>query len=204
LAARSRCQTQCRCRPWDHAYRAAGGDRDYCDSRRFVFAGLERGQEPRASDQLHGWGKAGTCEVPAGVASLYPYAFSDCTNLAGVYFKGNAPDADTSVFAEATNLTVYYLPATTGWDSTFGDRPTALWVLPYPVILTTAPNFGIQTYRFGFVISWATNAAVVVEASANLGTWLPLATNTLTGGWSYFSDPEWANHPARLYRIRLP
>ena len=127
-----------------------------------------------------------------------------CTNLTGVYFQGNAPSVLGAVFDGDNNVTVYYLPGTTGWGTTFADRPTAPWLLPYPVILTTAPNFGIQTNAFGFRISWATNVPVVVEASTTLANpvWSPVSTNTLTDGWSYFSDAEWTNYPARFYRIR--
>ncbi len=79
-------------------------------------------------------------------------------------------------------------------------------MLPYPVILTTAPSFGIQTNAFGFRISWATNASVVVEASTTLANpvWVPISTNTLMDGWAYFSDAEWTNYSARFYRIRSP
>ena len=99
---------------------------------------------------------------------------------------------------------MYYLPGTTGWGPTFGGRPTALWVLPNPLIL--ASSVGVQTNAFGFIISWATNIAVVVEACTNLANpaWSPVGTNTLTGGWSYFSDPDWTNHPTRFYRLRSP
>ena len=47
---------------------------------------------------------------------------------------------------------------------------------------------------------------VVVEASTNLANpiWSPLATNTLTSGSSYFSDPQWTNYPGRFYRLRWP
>ena len=101
-------------------------------------------------------------------------------------------------------MTVYYLPGTTGWGTTFGDRPTAPWVLPSPVILTLAPNFGIQTNAFGFRISWATNASVVVEASTGLvnPVWSTVSTNVLVNGWSDFRDAEWTNYPARFYRVR--
>jgi hypothetical protein len=46
----------------------------------------------------------------------------------------------------------------------------------------------------------------VVEACTGLDgrTWLALQTCTLTNGSVYFSDPNWANYPARLYRIRSP
>ena len=43
-------------------------------------------------------------------------------------FPGQRPQsADSDVFYSDSNVTVYYLPGTTGWGSTFGGRPTALW-----------------------------------------------------------------------------
>ena len=41
---------------------------------------------------------------------------------------------------------------------------------------------------------------VVVEASTNLAMpkWYPLATNTLTIGLSFFSDPQWTNYLGRF------
>jgi hypothetical protein len=101
---------------------------------------------------------------------------------------------------------VFYLPGTSGWSTTFGDRPTALWVLPYPVILTSPTNFGIRSNQFGFIISWATNVPVVVEACTDLTnpSWSPVSTNTLSGGSSYFTDSQWTNYPGRFYRLRSP
>jgi hypothetical protein len=68
------------------------------------------------------------------------------------------------------------------------------------------PSFGLRTNRFGFIISWATNISVVVEACTNFTdpVWQPVQTNTLTGGSSYFSDPGWTNYPGRFYRLRTP
>ena len=143
-----------------------------------------------------------------GLTDLGDYAFYGCPNLAGVYFRGDAPSPDDppSVFAGGDPTTVYWLPGTTGWGTTFGGRPTALWFLPNPLILTTAPNFGVQTNQFGFIISWATNVPVVVEASTNLAkpTWYPISTNTLTNGSSCFSDPQCTNYPGRFFRLRSP
>jgi hypothetical protein len=132
-------------------------------------------------------------------------AFCQCYDLSGVYFKGNAPSVGLNVF-ENSSPTVYYLPGSTGWGASLGGRPTALWFLPNPLILTVGPSFGVQTNRFGFIISWATNVPVVVEACTNLANpiWSPLQTNTLTNGSLYFNDPEWTNYPARLYRLRSP
>jgi len=101
---------------------------------------------------------------------------------------------------------VYYLPGTSGWSTYYGGVPTALWTLPYPLILNNTPGFGVQSNGFGFTVSWATNLPVVVEASPTLSNliWSPLATNTLSGGTFYFTDPQWTNYASRFYRIRSP
>jgi hypothetical protein len=157
------------------------------------------------SGAFYGCTNLTSATIGSGVATIWGHAFGDCRKLTGVYFQGNAPSTDSSVFDYSTNVTVYYLPGTTGWGSTFGGRPTALWFLPNPLILS-GPSFEIQTNGFGFIISWATNIRVLVEASTNLGNpmWSPVGTNTLMGGTSYFSDPNWTNHPARFYRLRAP
>ena len=142
-----------------------------------------------------------------GVSNIGDYAFNYCPSLTGVYFAGNAPSlGGASVFSGDNNATVYYLPGTSGWGTTFGGRPTALWFLPNPLILTSGPSFGVQSNAFGFIISWATSLPVVVEACTNPAnhSWSPVQTNALTGGWSYFSDPQWANYAGRFYRVRWP
>lgn len=155
--------------------------------------------------------------LPDSVRWFGDAVFYNCTSLMEVCFRGNAPNIGlhqlTNLFLFAHNVTVYYLPGTSGWGETFGLRPTAAWWIPVPTILDSAPGFGIQTNRFGFRISWATNASVVVDASATLGTadWKPIATNTIavginphTDGWSDFIDPDPATAPARFYRLRSP
>jgi len=99
-----------------------------------------------------------------------------------------------------------YLPGTSGWGSTFACVPTAFWFLPNPLILNNVLSFGVQSNKFGFTISWATNASVVVEACTDLAnpTWSSVGTNALTNGSGYFSDPQWTNYPARFYRLRSP
>jgi len=140
----------------------------------------------------------------SGVASIGYQAFRNCYSLAGAYFQGNAPSGGGQSFEADFNVTIFYLPGTTGWGAMFQDRPTALWSLPYPLILDLGPGFGVQTNGFGFIISWANNYSVVVEACTNLANpfWSPVETNTLTDGWSYFSDPQWANYRSRFYRLR--
>jgi hypothetical protein len=130
-------------------------------------------------------------------------AFWYCPNLKSVNFKGAPPAIGQSVFQGDNNLTVYYLPGTTGWGPTFGGRPTALWL---PQVQTGDSNFGVQANQFGFNIAWASGQTIVVEAAENLITpvWVSLQTNTLTSDSFYFSDPDWTNYPGRFYRTRSP
>jgi hypothetical protein len=144
--------------------------------------------------------------IPYTVTSIGDYAFFDCPRPMVIFFNGNAPSLGTDVFGGGTRATVYYLPGTTGWTWTFGGASTALWLLPNPLILNHSPGIGVHTNGFGFIISWATNVSLVVEASASLSipAWSPVGTNALIEGWSYFSDPQWSNYTRRFYRIRLP
>lgn len=159
--------------------------------------------------------------LPKTVESIGYQVFAQCTSLRSVYFAGNAPitatppSFDWTEFSGDDQVTAYYLPGTLGWGAVFGDgptadgtgttggAPTAQWFLPYPLILDNNPSFGMQTNKFGFVISWATNSPVVVDACTNLGNpvWSPVQTNALVNGSSYFADPTWTNYPSRLYRI---
>src|ERR1035437_4978053 len=143
--------------------------------------------------------------IGIGVNNIGSYAFQ-CSQLIEVYFEGNAPSGGTSTFDYL--VIIHYLPGTTGWDVFSGNTlvRTALWFLPNPKILNFEPSFGVQTNRFGFTISWATNTSVVVQACTNLTNpvWQPVATNALSNGSSYFSDPKWTNYPGRFYRLRSP
>jgi hypothetical protein len=144
--------------------------------------------------------------LPAGVTRLGNQAFFRCTSLAGLYCRGDAPTVEGGYVFTQVPGTVYYLPGTSGWGSLVGGRPTAPWWLPAPVIIGFGSSFGIRTNQFGFVVSWATNGSVAIDACTNLASpaWIPLQTNSLVNGSSYFSDPDWTNHPVRHYRIRSP
>ncbi|HEY5481078.1 MAG TPA: leucine-rich repeat protein, partial [Verrucomicrobiae bacterium] len=141
--------------------------------------------------------------IPDTVTSIGDYTFQGCTSLGGVYFQGNAPSAGSFMFVGAGNLTVYYLPGTTGWGSPFDGITAVVWM---PQIQTSDGSFGVRMNQFGFTITWASDLVVVVEACTNLANplWSPVGTNTLTNGSSYFSDPQWTNYPSRLYRLRSP
>ncbi len=141
-----------------------------------------------------------TIVLPRSLTLLGSGAFASCPGLTGIYFLGNPPNLFDDAFGGDGNATVYYLPGTTGWDTTFAGAPAALWN-------PQATTFIADGSRFGFNITGPTNATIVVEACADLAhpTWLPVSTNILSSdGTSFFSDPQWANYPGRLYRFRSP
>lgn len=141
--------------------------------------------------------------IPDSVISIGLNAFMGCTNLQSVYFKGNAPTITFEVFGYDDNATIYYLPGTTGWSSTFSGRPTVLW---NPQVNTADASFGVVANQFGFTLTGSNGLGIVVEACTDLANpiWMPVGTNSLAGGASYFSDPQWTEHPARFYRLRSP
>jgi hypothetical protein len=159
--------------------------------------------------------------IPNSVTGIANDAFRGCANLTAVYFMGNPPSAGSLAFAYEErivgwggfspsyltiylNATVYYLPGTTGWDSTFGNLPTALWL---PAILNGSSSLGAsggQNNQFGFTVSWAPNLSVIVDACADIAKpiWTPISTNTPLTGTFIFADHDSKNHPVRFYRVR--
>ena len=164
---------------------------------------IPNGVTDMGAEAFSGCSSLTSVTIPSSITNIGESAFYGCPRLASVYFQGNAPTLGQRVFDTADNVTVYYLPKTTGWRSTFGGRPTALWK---PQVQASDTSFGVQTNQFGFHITWANNTVVVVEACTDLAQpiWSPMGTNTLTDSTSDFSDPQWTNHPTRFYRLRSP
>lgn len=137
------------------------------------------------------------------VHSIGTFAFSECGRLGSVNFLGNAPSVINPTLFTGSKPTIYHVPGAAGWGETFNGRPTAIWSAPYPVILAGA-SIKVQNERLGFTISWAKSLPVLVEASTTASdpVWVPVGTNTTTGGTFYFSDPQWSDYPTRFYRVR--
>lgn len=141
--------------------------------------------------------------IPGSVTRIGDAAFSGCASLKGIYFIGNAPSAGLSVFNSDTNATVYYLPGTTGWGSTFAGLPALLWNAR---VQGGDGNVGVGMNGFGFKIIGTSNLVIVVEAARNLDNpeWSRMRTLTLTNGSTYFSDTAWTNYSRRYYRLSAP
>ena len=68
-------------------------------------------------------------------------------------------------------------------------------------IVTTNGAFGFTNGVFGFDVTGQPGASVVIQAGADLQTWIPLQTNLLGGGLLYFSDPQSTTNSQRFYRL---
>ena len=70
-------------------------------------------------------------------------------------------------------------------------------------IITTNAAFGFTNGVFGFDVSGPSGASVVIQASTDLQTWIPLQTNLLGSGPLYFSDAQSPANLRRFYRVQL-
>jgi hypothetical protein len=136
--------------------------------------------------------------IPATVTTIGNMAFEDCRELANVYFTGDAPIAGVDVFAD-TDATVYYLPDSIGWGSTYAGRPAVLW---NPKIAAIASSGGVPS----FTIAGTPNIPIAVETCTNLiqPQWLRLQATNLTAGSLDFTMPDATNRPVGFYRIVAP
>lgn len=124
--------------------------------------------------------------IPGSITNIGGGAFANCTNLTGVYFEGNAPSIDdSSVFTNSTNVTVYYVPGTTGWAATFAGRPTAPWLPPAQLAYATNTDDTIT------VTGYARSNGVVV---------FPPMIN----GFPVKSIGDWAFYLSSISNILIP
>jgi hypothetical protein len=80
----------------------------------------------------------------------------------------------------------------------------ALACLPGSIaIITTNTDFGFTGGVFGFDVVGPFGASVVIQASTDLQTWIPLQTNLLGSRPLYFSDPQSTANVQRFYRAQL-
>ncbi len=133
-------------------------------------------------------------------------AFAQCGRLTAVYFAGNAPSAAAGEFFQGDSATVYYLPGTTGWASTYHGLNTVPWYLPTPQFVNVTPGFGNRAGQLGITVSWATNLSVAVDATPDLAhpAWQPLFTNALVNGSFRFFNAFGSAPGGRFYRMRIP
>ena len=139
--------------------------------------------------------------IPGSVTSIGNYAFFKCNSLRRVVFGGNSPTVGTDVFnGVSSSSVVYFMSGTFGWGPTFGALPTRM----FPEISSVGLAASSGDAPFAFVVSGFTRDTVLVEASDNLTTWLPVSTILLNAASVTVTDAESPLFIRRFYRVRLP
>lgn len=68
-----------------------------------------------------------------GLKHIYPFAFSFCPNLSALYFKGNAPEENSSYLDDWRKVIIYRLENTAGWDSSgWAGKQLQFWRIDSP------------------------------------------------------------------------
>ncbi len=75
--------------------------------------------------------------------------------------------------------------------------------VPTPLFITANATFGFTNGVFGFNVIGPSGSNVVIQASTDLQTWIPLQTNLLGSGPFQFSDTNAPANVRRFYRVGL-
>lgn len=137
---------------------------------------------------------------PASLAAIKALAFARTTNLVAAYFLGNAPGAER-LFPMESLPTVFYLPGTTGWTSSFGGAPTAEWA---PLAEDPRVDGGL----FAASVTGPVSVVVVLKARSALESaapWRPVSTDAIpVTRRLVVSDSVADGSPMHVYRVRVP
>jgi hypothetical protein len=183
---------------WTNTYAsaAAGGDVPSAlavdGDGNVIVTGYSGGGGPSAENMT-------TVKYSNSGALLWVHAFNGTANLDD---EGHALAVDTNgnVFVTGFgNFTGSGVDCVTIKYSGSGDGSGGS---PFYIVTTNAA-FGLSNGFFGFNIVGPSGSNTIIEASSNLQTWIPLHTNPLPGGITYFSDPQPPVLPHRFYHALL-
>lgn len=83
------------------------------------------------------------------------------------------------------------------------DGEIIITAVPTPLAIITHAAFGFTNGVFGFNLIGPSGSSVVIQASTDLQTWIPLQTSVLGSRPLHFSDPQSTTNVQRFYRALL-
>ncbi len=105
--------------------------------------------------------------------------------------------------APAGQATIRLLVASN--DADRSPYPNGVYVQTVRQAQIILSGVGLSNSVFHFVITAPAGSNCVVQASSNLFSWWPIATNTIPGGGSLLvTDPGMTTHSLRFYRVLMP
>ena len=137
-----------------------------------------------AANSIAQWNGSSWSALGSGMGGgngYYTYVYSLAVSGSTLYAGGTFTTAGTNVSAYAA----------------MANLPDSL------AIITSNAAFGFTNGVFGFEVAGPSGANVVIQASTNLQTWIPLQTNLLGSGPLYFSDSQSPANVQRFYRVQL-
>ena len=142
-------------------------------------------------------GSATTFNVSAGGDAPLAYQW---------LFNGTPRAGATNVSLTLTNLQgahagSYMVAVTNAFGSSTSSVARLTVMAPFTLNFTNSQGYGSN--RFCFTLNGPAGSNVVISASTNLQTWIPLLTNPFGGGAIVFTDGVAPNYPRRFYRATL-
>ena len=140
-------------------------------------------------------------------ANGQPLSYQWFKNGSGLSDGGNVSGSASSLLA-LTNVFVndpgrYLVVVTNNFGGATSSVAT-LTVSNLPLVLPVGKgNLGCTNKQFWLTVAGPAGSNVVVYASTNLQTWVPLATNPLSLGSFTITDLLATNYPGRFYRAKL-
>jgi hypothetical protein len=122
----------------------------------------------------------------------------------GIDFAGGEGDIITGVSSLAVSSSALYVGGDFYAAGGKVSYNVAMASLPVSIaLISTNTTFGFTNGVFGFQVSGPSGSSVVIQASTDLLTWIPLQTNLLGASPLYFSDPQSPANVQRYYRAQL-
>jgi hypothetical protein len=137
-----------------------------------------------AASGIARWNGSNWSALGSGMGGDYPFVYALEVSGSTLYAGGDFTTAGTNVSAYAAMANL-------------AGTPVSL------AIITNNAAFGFTNGAFGFDVSGPSGSNVVIQASTDLQTWIPLQTNLLASGPFYFSDSQSPAGAQRFYRAQL-